>query len=120
MPAERCKKAQIYESAFQSVKLRLWDFRIDTLGFVIHIVHVHISVFQLIFRSQNQIAEEHFQELCCGMNAVLQIVIICSYQSVAEIPGVLFKGIIVYFESECFHVLDHKNSRCFRMKAAAV
>lgn len=39
--------------AFQSVKLRLWSFWSDTLGIIIHIAHVHISVFQLIFRSQN-------------------------------------------------------------------
>lgn len=77
----------------------------------IHIIHVHISVFQLIFRPQNQIAEEQFQELCCGMNAVLQIVIICPYQSIAEIPRVLLKSIVIYFETECFHVLNHKNSR---------
>lgn len=45
------------------------------------------------------------------MNAVLQIVIICSYQGVAEIPRVLLKSIVVYFEPECFHVLNYKNSR---------
>lgn len=37
----------------ESVKLRLWSFWSDTLGIIIHIAHVHISVFQLIFRSQN-------------------------------------------------------------------
>ena len=46
------------------------------------------------------------------MNTILQIVIISSYQSVAEIPRVLFKSIIVYLEPKCLHVFDHKNSRC--------
>ena len=46
------------------------------------------------------------------MNTILQIVIISSYQSVAEIPRVLFKSIIVYLEPECLHVFNHKNSRC--------
>ena len=46
------------------------------------------------------------------MNTILQIVIISSYQSVAEIPRVLLKSLIVYFEPECLHVFNHKNSRC--------
>lgn len=88
----------------------LWNFEIDTLGMAfLHIINVHIAVFQLVIRAQKKIAEKHFQELCGGVNALLQIRIVRSDQGVAEVPRILFKGVVVYTKAESFHIFDHKD-----------
>ena len=46
------------------------------------------------------------------MNAILQIIIVRSHQSITEIPGVLLKSIIIDAEAKSFHVFNHKNSGC--------
>lgn len=43
------------------------------------------------------------------MNALLQIIIVCPDQRVAEIPGVFAERIVIDTESEGFHILDHKH-----------
>ena len=75
----------------------------------LHIINVHIAVFQLVIRAQKKIAEKHFQELCGGVNALLQIRIVRSDQGVAEVPRILFKGVVVYTKAESFHIFDHKD-----------
>ena len=75
----------------------------------VHIINVHITILQLVIRAQKEIAEEHLQELCGGVNALLQIRIVCSDQGVAEVPRVLFKGVVVHTKAEGFHIFDHKH-----------
>ena len=43
------------------------------------------------------------------MNAPLQVVVVGTNQCVTEIPGVLFKGIVIHTETEGLHILDHKH-----------
>ena len=43
------------------------------------------------------------------MNALLQIIIVCPDQRVAEIPGVFAERIVIDAESKGFHILYHKN-----------
>ena len=70
---------------------------------------MHIAVLQLVIRAQKEIAEEHLQELCGGVNTLLQIRIVRSDQGVAEVPRILFKGVVVHTEAEGFHIFDHKD-----------
>ena len=58
---------------YQIDTLELWNFGIDTLGITfLHIINVHIAVLQLVLRAQKEIAEEHLQELCGGVNLLLR------------------------------------------------
>lgn len=100
-------------------KVSFWTFEtnwIDTLGFCIilfrNVIHMHISILQLIIRSHQQITEKLFQILCCRMNSILQIIIIGSNQSISEIPGMFFERIIIHFQSECLPIFNNKNSCC--------
>ena len=107
---DQLQDCQFLQRAVQSIKLILWNFGIDTLGAVLtHIINVHIAVFQLVLRAQKKIAEEQLQELRGGVNALLQIRIVRSDQGVAEVPRILFKGVVVHTEAEGFHILDHKH-----------
>lgn len=75
----------------------------------LHIVHVHSAVLQIVGCIKQQIADEHFQKIRCGMNALLQVVIVGTNQCVLEIPGVLLKSVVVHLESEGLHILDQKH-----------
>ena len=107
---------QFIQRAIQSANFTLWNFFYCTLNSIIslfrNIIHVHISILQLIIGSHQQIAEKHFQILCCSMNSVLQIIIICSYQSISEIPGMLLERIIINFQSKRLHIFDNKDRCC--------
>ena len=98
---------------FGNLGMALWKFRNGTLEtFSIHKINMHISVFQFVIRTQKQVAKEHFQEFGRRMHTILQVVIVCSYQSISEIPGIFLKSTIVYMETKCFHVFNHKNRCC--------
>ena len=71
-----------------------------------------MAIFQLVLGTQQQIAEEHFQKLRCGMDALLQVVIVGAHKCISEVPGVLLKGIVVDPKTEGLHILDHKHGRC--------
>ena len=88
----------------------LWSFGADTLGsIVIRIINVHKTVLQLVICTQKKIPEEQLQELCGGVDALLQICIVRSDQGIAEIPRVLLEGVVIDTKTESFHILDHKN-----------
>ena len=87
------------------------------IGFC-YIIYVHISVLQLVIGVEQKIAEEHFQEFSCGVNAFLQIVIVRSYERVTEIPRILLKGIVIHTETKGFHIFDHKDGGCSRVTLA--
>lgn len=42
------------------------------------------------------------------MDAVMKVIVIGSYQSVSEIPGVLGKWFIIYLKTKCFKIFDDK------------
>jgi len=43
------------------------------------------------------------------MNALLQIIIVCPDQRIAEIPGVFTERIVIDAETKGFHIVNHKN-----------
>ena len=75
------------ENNSQSIKLRLWNFGNDTLRITrFNIIHVHISILQLVIGIKQKVTEEHFQKFRCGVNAFLQVVVVRANQGIAEIP----------------------------------
>ena len=42
------------------------------------------------------------------MDAFLQVIIISTNQSVAEIPRIFLECVVIYAEAECFHIFYHK------------
>ena len=72
-------------------------------------INVHITVFEFVVCAEQEICEKQFQKLCCGMNALLQIIIVCPDQRVAEIPRVFAERIVIDAESEGFHIFNHKH-----------
>lgn len=43
------------------------------------------------------------------MNAFLQIIVISTNQSVAEIPRIFLERIVIDTKTECFHIFNHKD-----------
>ena len=72
-PVPRLPVLPVSSPKYQIDTLELWNFGIDTLGITfLHIINVHIAVLQLVLRAQKEIAEEHLQELCGGVNLLLR------------------------------------------------
>ena len=46
------------------------------------------------------------------MDAFLQVIVICTNQSVAEIPRIFLECVVVYAKAECFHIFYHKYGSC--------
>ena len=55
------------------------------------ITYKHIAVLQLVIRAQKEIAEEHLQELCGGVNTLLQIRIVSADKCISEIKKRLLR-----------------------------
>ena len=71
-------------------------------------INVHITVFEFVVCAEQEIGEKQFQKLCGRMNALLQIIIVCPDQCVAEIPGVFTERIVIDAEPKGFHIFNHK------------
>ena len=59
-----------------------------------------MAVFQLVLCSEQEVFKEPLKKLVCRMDAALQIVIIGTHQSVAEILGILRKHVVVHCEAK--------------------
>ena len=64
-----------------------------------------------ILLSEQKILKEHLQKLCCFMDTVFQIIIVCPDKRIAEIPCVLCKDIVCHVETQGAEVLDEEYSR---------
>ena len=71
-----------------------------------------VSIFQFIMLSHQEITEESFKKLWIFVNSFLQIVVICTNQSIPKIPGIFSKNIVVYIKSQRAEIFDCKNSGC--------
>ena len=60
---------------------------------------------------QQKIAKEQFKVFCRFMNAIFQIIIVCSDQRIPKIPCVLRKNVIRYIKTQCAQILDEKHRR---------
>ena len=86
------------QSRLQSAILALWNILIGILNDIIlyrlYIFHMQISVFQFVIPIQKQIFKELFKVFCRGTDPFREIIVICSHQSIPEIPRVIGKDII--------------------------
>lgn len=73
---------------------------------------MEIAIFQFVLGAEEQVFKELFKELVRGMNAFLQIVIVGTDESIAKIPGVYGKHIVVHSKAKGLQVLhDEDRSR---------
>jgi hypothetical protein len=67
------------------------------------------AIFKFVCFAKQQVAEEDYQVADVGVNAFGHIAIIGTDQSVAEVPRVLFKHIVLHLHSDCAQILYGKD-----------
>ena len=60
---------------------------------------------------QKEIAKEQFKVLCCFVNAIFQIVIVCPNERITEIPCILGKNVICHVKPQRSQILDEEHCR---------
>ncbi len=70
---------------------------------------MNITILEFIRFPKQQIAEELLKIFRIHINAFRDVRIIRAYKAVSEIPAVLVKRLIVYFESKRVEIFDSKN-----------
>ena len=79
-------------------------------------IHQHISVFQFVVFSHQQVAEELVQEAVVLAYALGNISVVGSNQGIVEIPWMLLKQIIVTFKAYRLEVFDGKDGGSSRSR----
>ena len=71
---------------------------------------MQISVFQFVSASQNDVAEELLEKLSGFVYVFLKIAVIGTYQCISEIPGIVFKRLVVDIYTKRLQIFDNEYS----------
>lgn len=73
---------------------------------------VEESVFQFVVFSEQEIPEEFFKKFRIFMDSFLKIVVVCTDESIPEIPGIFREYFVVRIESERAKIFYRENRGC--------